>query len=60
MTKEEFDNLIPKKSMVYNKRDGVGYTYMGMDENKMCRLYGLPIEYEDYLIRSCFYVKKEG
>ena len=57
MTKEQFESLIPRESMVYNIRDGVGYTFMGVDKNGYCRLSGLPVEYEDYLIISCFEIK---
>lgn len=54
MTREQFEKLTPRKSMIYRISDGVGYTFMGKDEKGYCKLYGMPVEYEDYLILECF------
>lgn len=57
MTRTELDSLIPNKSMVYAKRDDVGYTFLGIDANGKYRLCGMPFGYEDYIIMNSFYVK---
>lgn len=56
MKKEELKNLIPGKTMVYRKRDGVGYTFIGVDENGNYKLCGMPA-YEKCIMLECFEVR---
>ena len=57
MTKEQLKNLIPRKTMVYAKGDGVGYTFMGINPDGKYQLCGLPFGYENYIIMNCFEIK---
>ena len=61
MTREEFDNLIPRKSMVYPKHEGkcVQYMFMGRNEDSTYQLYGKPFGHEDYIIINNFDVVKQ-
>lgn len=59
MTREELLALTPKETMVYRKSDGVGYTFMGIDEDGKYMLSGMP-SYEDYLMMSCFELRENA
>lgn len=58
MTKEQFKNLEPHKTMLYSKREGksVQWMFMGIDDEGKYMLCGHPFGYEDYLIIDCFEV----
>lgn len=58
ITKQEMLKMIPHKTMVFAKNDGVGYTFMGIDEDGKYLLCGMPYSYEDYIIMNSFEVKK--
>lgn len=62
MTREEFNNLIPRKTMVHPKTDkAVQYMYMGKNEDGSYQLCGKPYGYADYLIINHYeVVKKEN
>lgn len=57
MTKQERESMIVNKTTLYSKRDGVGYTFMGVDEDGRYKLCGMPFGYEDYIIENCFELK---
>jgi hypothetical protein len=58
MTKEELRSLIPIESMVYSKKENVGYTFMGIDKNGKYQLYGLPCAYDEYIMLNSFKIDK--
>ena len=60
MTKRELDNLVPRKSMVYSKKEGksVQWMFMGINPDGKYQLCGLPFGYEKYLMIDCFEVVK--
>lgn len=58
MTKEELNNLIPRETMVYAKRDGVGYTFMHITEDGDYQLCGLPYPYPKNIMLDCFEIRR--
>ena len=52
MTRLEFDNLIPRETMLYPKSEGISvqYMFMGQNNDGTYQLYGKPCGYQDYLI----------
>lgn len=54
MTKNELKLLEPHKTMIYSKSDGVGYTFIGIDEQGLYKLCGMPWSYEGYIIMNSF------
>lgn len=57
MTKEQLENLVPRMTIVYAKRDGVGYTFMGVNPDGKYQLCGLPFGYDDDIMMNSFEIR---